>query len=266
MEHCRIFGKECYSRRQSILRLELMVEKTHKTVGVMGGMGPDATVDFMAKVVALTDAARDQDHVHMVVDHDPSIPNRQIAIASGEDDVTARLGVMARRLQAAGADFLVMVCNTAHVFLDDVRATTTIPFIDIIEESVAEVERLCPAARSVGVMATDACLQSGIYQQVIEKSGRHAIITNERDTRQLMDLINAVKAGDQGAAVRQGMQAIAAALVEDGAEVLIAGCTEIPLVFGDADSPVPVIESTNVLARRTVELATGLAPFNSTNA
>ncbi|MGI9204854.1 MAG: aspartate/glutamate racemase family protein [Woeseiaceae bacterium] len=238
-----------------------MVKKAHKTVGVMGGMGPDATVDFMAKVVALTDAACDQDHVHMLVDQDPTVPNRQLAIASGNDDVTSRLGIMARRLEAAGAEFLVMVCNTAHVFLDDVRSTTTIPFVDLIEESVAEIERLCPEARSVGVMATNACLESGIYQDVIEKSGRQPVITNTRQTRELMNLINAVKAGDQGAAVRQGVRSIASGLVEDGAEVLIAGCTEIPLVFGDADSPVPVIESTNVLARRTVALATGLASF-----
>ncbi len=243
-----------------------MVKKAHKTVGVMGGMGPDATVDFMARVVALTDAACDQDHIHMIVDQDPTIPNRQRAIASGNDDVTPRLGIMARRLEAAGADFLVLVCNTAHVFLDDVRSTTSIPFVDLIEESVAEIERLCPDARSVGVMATGACLQSGIYQRVIGKSGRQSVITNETQTGQLMQLINAVKAGDQSAAVRQGMRSIAAALVEDGAAVLIAGCTEIPLVFGAADSPVPVIESTNILARRTVELATGLASFTSTNA
>lgn len=243
-----------------------MVNKAHKTVGVMGGMGPDATVDFMSRVIALTDAACDQDHVHMIVDQDPTIPNRQLAIASANDDVTPRLGIMARRLEAAGADFLVLVCNTAHVFLDEVRSTTTIPFVDIIEESVAEIERLCPEARSVGIMATDACLTSGIYQRVLENCGRRAVITNESQTRQLMDLINAVKAGDQDAAVRQGMRTIASALVEEGAAVLIAGCTEIPLVFGAADSPVPVIESTNVLARRTVEIATGIAPLTKTNA
>lgn len=243
-----------------------MVKKAHKTVGVMGGMGPDATVDFMSRVVAMTEAACDQDHVHMIVDQDPTIPNRQLALASGNDDVTPRLGIMARRLEAAGADFLVMVCNTAHVFLDEVRSTTSIPFVDIIEESVAEIERSSPDVRSVGVMATDACLHSGIYQRVIEKSGRQPVVTNESQTRQLMELINSVKAGDQSAAVRQGMRSIAAALLEDGAAALIAGCTEIPLVFGDRDSPVPVIESTNVLARRTVELATGLASFTSNNA
>lgn len=246
--------------------MDKMTNTAHKTVGVMGGMGPDATVDFMAKVVAMTPAGLDQDHVHMIVDHDPTIPDRQAAIASDNDDVTGRLGRMARRLEVAGADFLVMVCNTAHVFLDDVRSTTNIPFINIIEESVAETDRLCPDVRSVGVMATVACLETRLYQDEIERSGRSAVITNERYTRQLMDLINAVKAGDQGEAVRQGMQAIATVLVNDGAEVLIAGCTEIPLVFGGANSTVPVVESTNVLARRTVDLATGLKSLPQNNA
>jgi len=94
-----------------------MTESMDKTAGVMGGMGPDATVDFMAKVIALTDSGRDQDHVHMIVDHDPTVPNRQEAIRGEDSDVADRLAAMARRLQDAGADFLVMVCNTAHVFL-----------------------------------------------------------------------------------------------------------------------------------------------------
>lgn len=243
-----------------------MAGMAHKTVGVMGGMGPDATVDFMAKVVALTASGRDQDHIHMIVDHDPTIPNRQIAINTGRDDVSARLGAMARRLEAAGADFLVMVCNTAHVFLDDVYSTSSIPFISIIEESVNEIERQSPEVRSVGVMATDGCLKTDIYQDAIERSGRTALVTDAQHTRQLMDLINAVKAGDQGRDVKHGMQAVATALVNDGAEALIAGCTEIPLVFGVADSPVPVIDSTNVLARRTVDLATGLASLPNNNA
>jgi len=99
-----------------------MAEQKRKTVGVMGGMGPSATVDFMAKVIALTGAGRDQDHVHMIVDNDPTIPNRQRAISMGSDDVSARLATMAKRLKDAGAEFLVLVCNTAHVFLDEMRS------------------------------------------------------------------------------------------------------------------------------------------------
>jgi aspartate racemase len=227
----------------------------------MGGMGPEATVDFMAKVIAMTDSGRDQDHVHMIVDQDPSVPNRQEAIRGGRDDVTPYLAAMAKRLESAGADFLVMVCNTAHVFLDGVRASAGIPFISIIEESVAEVERLTPVARNVGVMATDGCLDTGIYQRAITASGRTALVPDSDDVRELMRLISAIKAGDKGEDVAAGMRAVARRLVDRGADVIIGGCTEIPIVFGGEGFDVPVVSSTDVLAKKTLRLAKGEEPL-----
>jgi aspartate racemase len=229
----------------------------HKTVGVMGGMGPDATVDFMAKVIALTDSGRDQDHVHMIIDNDPTIPNRQTAINSGKDDISPRLAEMALRLESAGADFLVMVCNTAHFFLEVANSSTSIPFISIIDETVNEIERICADARMVGVMATNSCLDTGIYQDAITASGRVALVPDPANLKLLMDLINAIKAGDKGAEVKMGMESVARALTDAGAEVLIAGCTEIPIVFEGDGFDVPVVASTNVLAQRTVDIVTG---------
>lgn len=241
-----------------------MPEIIRKTAGVMGGMGPDATVDFMAKVIALTDSDNDQNHVHMIIDHDPTIPNRQVAIRSGHDDVSIRLGQMAQRLESAGADFLVMVCNTAHVFLADVKSSTNIPFINIVDESVSEIDRLCPNARTVGIMATDGCLDTGIFQDAIAASGRTAIIPNVADKQILMSLINAIKSGNQGADVRRGMEAIAKTLKGEGADTLIAGCTEIPIVFDGTGFSLPVVSSTDVLAKRTVDIATGIVTIDVT--
>ncbi len=238
-----------------------MTENDQKTAGVMGGMGPDATVDFMARVIALTDSGNDQDHIHMIVDQDPTIPNRQRAIREGLTDVTDALGAMAKRLEDAGADFLVMVCNTAHVFLDGVHANTSIPFISIIDESVSEIDRICPEARQVGVMATDGCLNTEIYQDAIAASGRTPLVPEGAALEQLMSLITAIKAGNQGDDIRQSMQASAHSLVDRGAEVIIAGCTEIPIVFEGEDCSVPVIGSTNVLAERTLDLAQGVKPL-----
>ncbi len=237
-----------------------MTDNVQKTAGVMGGMGPDATVDFMARVIALTDSGNDQDHIHMIVDQDPTVPNRQRAIREGLNDVTDALGAMAKRLEDAGADFLVMVCNTAHVFLDGVHANTNIPFISIIDESVNEIDRVCPDARIVGVMATDGCLDTGIYQDAITASGREALVPEGAEMEQLMSLITAIKAGNQGEDIRRSMQASAIALIEQGADVIIAGCTEIPIVFEGQNCSVPVIGSTNVLAQCTLDLAKGVKP------
>jgi len=238
-----------------------MAETNDRIVGVMGGMGPDATVDFMAKVIALNPSGRDQDHVHMIVDQDPSVPNRRDAIAGDGAPVANALGDMAQRLEQAGADFLVMVCNTAHVFLDKVHANTNIPFVSIIDETVAEIDRCSPDSTVIGVMATDGCLDAGIYQRAVEASGRSALVPDAAGKTELMRLINAIKAGDQGEEIAIAMESVAQALVNRGAQVIIGGCTEIPIVFEGDGFAVPVISSTNVIAARTVALAKGLAPL-----
>ena len=125
----------------------------HKTVGVLGGMGPDATVDFMSKVIAATPAEKDQDHLRMLVDSNPHVPNRQEALLRGGEDPGPVLAAMAKGLQAAGADFLVMPCNTAHAFKDAIIEAVDIPLVSIIDVSVdacagvAAESRLPPAFR-----------------------------------------------------------------------------------------------------------------------
>jgi len=237
------------------------MSQAQRIAGVLGGMGPDATVDFMAKVIAMTDSGTDQDHVHMLVDQNPTVPDRQAAIRDGLTDVSDALGEMARGLEDAGADFLVLVCNTAHVFLDGLHARTRIPFVSIIEESVSAIDDLCPAATMVGVMATTGCLETQVYQEAVAASGREALVPEGADMDELMGLIRAIKAGDQGEGVQRGMQASANKLVQRGAEVIIAGCTEIPIVFSGQNCAAPIVSSTDVLARRTLELARGLKPL-----
>jgi aspartate racemase len=231
------------------------------TVGVLGGMGPDATIDFMAKVIALTPAERDQDHIRMVVEHNPKVPNRQAAIRSGEPEVGRLLGRMARSLQAAGADFLVMPCNSAHAFVDAIREATTIPLVSIIAETVSEIGREMPGARRAGLLATDGLQQAGLYQDALVRAGHTPVVLEEEALGQLMTLVHRVKAGDRSEDVGHGVAALANSLSGNGAELVIAACTEIPLVLRAADLSVPLIASTDILARRTVELATRAAPL-----
>ena len=154
-----------------------------------------------------------------------------------------------------------MVCNTAHAFADAIEEATSIPFISIIDESVREIEVVCPSAQKVGLMATDGCIETGIYQRAVEASGRQAVVPDGDELSELMDLIHAVKAGDKSAGITAAMESVASKLVGKGADVLIAGCTEIPIVFEGKGFSVPVVASTNVLAQRTVELAKGIQPL-----
>ena len=234
-----------------------------RTVGVLGGMGPDATVDFMQKVIRLTPAERDQDHIRMLVDHDPTVPSRQNPSLSDDARIREMLATMAERLEAAGADFLVMVCNTAYGWIDRALERVSIPFISIVEETVRALARRHPDVRRVGIMATPACLEVGMYQRSLERAGLVALPVEDKARATLMGLIDRVKAGDQGAEVSRGMAKIARGLVEQGAEAIIAGCTEIPLVLSDSQLTVPLISSTDELARRTVELALGEAALDT---
>jgi aspartate racemase len=167
------------------------------TVGVLGGMGPDATIDFMSDVLRLTDAEKDQDHIHLVVDQNPAVPNRQQAIRSGTEEVGLALASMARRLEAAGADFLVMPCNTAHAFEASIRAATNRPFISIIEVSIAAVGKLLAADGHVGIMATDGLMDTGIYQRALSAAGFPSLLPQTPQQGDLMGLIHRIKAGDR---------------------------------------------------------------------
>ena len=233
----------------------------HKMVGVLGGMGPDATVDFMAKVIAATPAKKDQDHIPILVDHNPTVPNRQAAILADGEDPGPALAAMAARLEAAGAEFLVIPCNTAYVFEDSIKAAVNIPLVSIIDVSIAEVGERAPRAKMIGILATDGCLAAGVYQDGLQTRGLSPLVPEKDEMVRLMKLIHDIKGGDSGAANAAGMRDIAAALCERGAEAIIAGCTEIPLVLEQSMLPVPLIASTDVLAEVTVALARGEAPL-----
>lgn len=232
-----------------------------KIVGVLGGMGPEATVDFMAKVIALTPAEKDQDHVHMLVDHNPKVPNRQAAILTDGEDPQPALAIMAQRLQEAGAEFLVVPCNTAYVFQDAITSATTIPLISIIDVTVAAIAEQSPGASKVGILATNGCLRAGVYQSALAAAGLQAILQNDDEQNELMNLVDGIKAGVRGGEVAIAMRDLARALQNRGAQAIIAGCTEIPLVLDDAALSVPLISSTDVLAQKTVQLARGELPL-----
>jgi aspartate racemase len=217
----------------------------------------------MSRVLAGTDAQRDQDHIRLLVDHNPGVPDRHRAIAqagqtSDEPGVGLQLADMARGLESAGADFLVMVCNTAHAWSVDIRAAVDIPFVSIVDVTVAA---LGDAPRSVGVMAAEGCLRAGLYQEALAQAGHQPILWSESELSRFMDLVYRIKAGEGDPGIGGAMGGLAASLEFAGADVLIAGCTEIPLVL-DADAlNLPLLSSTDLLVEHTIALARGDSPL-----
>lgn len=232
--------------------------RRHRTVGVLGGMGPEATLDFFARVLAATPAERDQDHLHVIVDSNPQVPNRNDAVAGTGPSPAPVLAEMAQRLAAAGAELLVMPCNAAHAFADAIRAATEVPFVSIVDVTVAEVLRRRPDVRTVGVLAAAGALDAGLYRSAF---GAHGVATVEpegADRDAFMELLYRIKRRDHGPDVSAAMAELADRLVAAGAELVVAGCTEVPLVLKAPDVAVPLVDSTDALVRATIVGATEL--------
>ncbi|HEX7004093.1 MAG TPA: amino acid racemase [Trueperaceae bacterium] len=225
------------------------------TVGVLGGMGPEATLDFFAKLLAATPAGRDQDRLRVLIDNNPQVPNRNEAVAGTGPSPAPLLANMARGLEAAGAQLLVMPCNAAHAFEAEIRAAVKVPFLSIIVETVAATSRL--GIQRVGVLAAAGTLDAGLYANAFERNGIEALEPRGEARDEFMELLYLFKSGDAGKGVRIRMRALANSLVGAGAEAIVAGCTEVPLLLGEVDVPVPLVNSTDVLVDATAEVATG---------
>lgn len=224
-------------------------------VGVLGGMGPQATVDFLAKLVEATPVASEQEHLRVLVDSNAKVVDRNQAIAGTGPSPGPQLAAMARGLEEAGAGFLVMACNTAHAFEADIRHAVKIPFVSMVEEAADACAREHAGARRVGVLAAPGCIASGLYQNALRKRGLEPLLLQPAQQQRFNELLYLIKLKTPLADIAPDMKALGQALVDAGAEVLLAGCTEVPLVLGPQDLPRPLLDATWILAQRCVRYA-----------
>jgi aspartate racemase len=219
-----------------------------QTLGILGGMGPVATTAFMARVQALTPAKRDEDHIRMLVDLNPHVPNRH----TQPEAAGVTLGEMTARLREAGAQVLAMPCNTAHSHAEAIRAAG-LPFIDMVAATVEAVAET--GATRIGVLATPG--GEALYSEALAKAGLEIVRLAGADREAFMAAVFAVKGGDDGAGPRGEMRRLAAALVDAGAGAMIAGCTEVPLLLRAEEVSVPLVDSAEVLAAECVRVCLG---------
>ncbi|MBX7250156.1 MAG: amino acid racemase [Caulobacteraceae bacterium] len=225
-----------------------------KVVGVIGGMGPAATLEFQGRLLAATPAARDQDHLRLLIDCNPGIPDRNRALAGEGPSPAPVLAAMARGLEAQGAELLVMPCNTAHAFAEAIQQAVDIPLINLIDVAAdAAVE--AAAGAEIGVLAVDGARAAGLYDRALAERGRQAVYLDVAAQARFMTMIYAIKAGDTGPDVKATAAGLAAELQRAGAAAVISACTELALVLTPADLSIPLIDSTGTLVRRTLERA-----------
>ncbi len=231
---------------------------THKTIGVLGGMGPWATLDFFEKILRLTPAKTDQEHLRVIIDNNPKIPDRSPAIAGTGEDPTPALVAGARILQQAGADVIVIPCNTAHYFYERVQNAVSIPVLHIMEEVVSTAREEVPSARVLGILATAAAVSSGLYARACARKGIEVVNPDPAGQQVVNRAIYGVKGGQMGPEITAGLKKIADGLVGRGAQALVLGCTELPFVLKPQDVRVPLLDSNQILARAAVRFATGV--------
>ena len=226
-----------------------------KTIGIIGGMGPLATADLFEKIVGHTKAVCDQEHLHVVIDSNTNIPDRTAALLHGGADPLPELVKSAGRLEKMGADVLIMPCNTAHNYYDGIAAAVSVPVLHMVRLTAqALVER---GVKKAGLLATDGTVRTGIYQKSFAGSGVELLTPDEAGQRAVMEMIyQGVKAGDMAfdaQPARQAMERLLAA----GAEVLILGCTELPLAVKLYGIALPAVDPTLELALEAIRFAGG---------
>lgn len=227
------------------------------TAGILGGMGPDATVDLMRRILALTPAQDDQDHIRMLVDNNPKVPSRIAALIENTGpSPLPTLVSMAQGLEASGADFLAMPCNTAHHYHGQIAASVSIPFLNLIELVVAALAAHRGGTRRVGLLASSALSKIRLYEPYFEAVGLELVYPRAARQEALMALIRAVKAARADEAVRRAFSEAARDIEEQGAEVALVACTELSFVESALTTTLPVVDAADVLARAVVQRAT----------
>lgn len=224
-----------------------------KTIGIMGGMGPMATVDLMRKIIMATPAACDQEHIPMLVDNNSQIPDRTRAIKGMGASPAPEMVKTAKRLMMGGADFIIIACNTAHYFLPEILPQISIPVLSIIDVAVASIQE--KGYKNVGLLATSGTVSTGLYQESLAANGIHCFAPAPELQHLVDDMIyDGVKANNADydtSAVRE----LLTDMQQQGAEAFILGCTEVPVAVSMYGLQGNFIDSTDELAKAAVKFA-----------
>jgi len=227
-------------------------KSTSLVLGLLGGMGPAATLDFLTKLQAFTPVKVEQDHIRVIADINPKVPDRNVP-GSNAGPILAE---MAGALRGAGADVLAIACNTAHAYADLIQRASGLPLIDMIETGAVAARDT--GARRAGVLGTKGALR--LYREYLAAQAMGMVTLDAQRQEDFMATLYRIKGGDLGPAVRREMAGYAVDLIGGGAEAVIAGCTEVPLVMGASDLRVAFIDPGELLAKRCVAVCLGFEP------
>ncbi|WP_300458842.1 amino acid racemase [Desulfobacula sp.] len=228
--------------------------KKEKVPGILGGMGPGATIDLMQRILRLTPALDDKDHIRCIIDNNPKVPSRINAIikGNGEDPVPCLVD-MARRLESWGADFLAIPCNTAHSYYDAVSSAVNIPVMNLIDLVVTHVKTHKPDCRKIGVLASTAVLMTGLYENRFHDNGIAVVYPARKFQERLLNIIRDIKTGNTSGEVVNQYVEICGHLHSAGGEPILIACTELSML--GCHLPFDMIDAAEILAREIVAVS-----------
>jgi aspartate racemase len=218
----------------------------------------------MAKVVANTPAEKDQDHIKMVVEQNPQIPDRTASLLRDETDPTLAMYATCKRLESAGAHAIAIPCNTAHAFVERIQAHLRVPIVNMLTETVEWIAHTYGAGKAIGLLATSGTVQSQVYHQAAHRAGLQLLTPGVDYQAMVMEAIygpRGIKAGFTQGLCKEQLLLAAEHLCEQGAHVLILGCTELPLLLEHCEAfdinghAVALVDPTMILALKCVALA-----------
>ena len=224
--------------------------KPNPTLGIIGGMGPLATAKFFEKLIKLVPAEKDQDHPRILIDSNPKIPDRTNAIFGNGPSPVFDIVKTALNLKKCGADFLAIPCVTAHYYFDEIQKAVDIPIIHMIRET-AETYKFSFSGKKAGLLATNGTLRTKIFQEFFPPSSLIFPDVNTQ-TNFVMKAIYGVKSGEIPNSKILILKAYEK-LISSGAELIIAGCTEVPIILEPEDILVPLLDPLTILAEVCVK-------------
>jgi len=231
---------------------------SEKVIGVLGGMGPEATLSCFEKIIRNTPAGSDQEHFRVVIDNNPKVPDRIKAILEDGESPLPVLIDGCRSLERAGADFAIIPCVTVHYFLEQLKESSPLPILSILDVVVDYICRHHPKMNKFGLMATNGTVQSGIFQKRLAQAGLDCIVcppdTQKQVIAAILDIKKTIPTRSREI-ITADLAAATEKLVELGAEGIIAGCTEIPLYLQNKDVRVPYFDSLLILALASIHRA-----------
>lgn len=226
-----------------------------RIIGILGGMGPEATADLYLRIIKLTPAKNDQDHIRVIIYSNSKIPDRTAAILGTGPSPLPEMISTGKMLEQSGADFIVMPCNTAHFYYSALQATLHVPVLNMIQLAAKKMKYSNPLIRSAGLLATDGTIFSRLYDEAFKNQGIEIVLPDTIGQSEVMKAIYYhIKKGD----LKRGGQILhrmAETLIDQGAKAVICGCTEVSLVLKEGDLPVPMLDPLQVLAEEAVHYA-----------